>query len=62
MDVSLEHPEIFKIFTFFQMLKIPKPAWIKALKKTAGILFVFESFAFAGSYLFWYKLNHSRGS
>lgn len=42
------------------MLKLPSPQWFKFLKKTATVLFVAESLAFAGSYFLWYKLNTDR--
>lgn len=43
------------------MLKLPKPQWFNRLKKAAAIAFVAESLAFAGSYIFWYRLNTNRG-
>lgn len=43
------------------MVRLPRPAYIKTLKKGAKILFVVEALLFAGSYGVWQRMNTNRG-
>ena len=44
------------------MIRLPRPAYIKTLKKGAKILFVVEALLFAGSYGVWQRMNTNRGN